>query len=455
MNIVILAAGMGKRMQSALPKVLHPLAGKPLLSHVIDTARTLAPAGMCIVYGHGGDAVPALLKDQGLTFARQELQLGTGHAVAQANASLQDAMPTMILYGDVPLTRGASLARLAAAAGTERLAILTVEMPDPTGYGRIVREDGRIVRIVEQKDASATELAITEVNTGIMVAPTAHLKRWLAALSNDNAQGEYYLTDIVAQAVADGVEVVSAQPDAIWETLGVNSKVQLAQLERIHQREQADRLLEQGVTLADPARIDIRGSLVCGRDVTIDVGCVFEGKVVLAEGVTVGANCVIRNARVSAGAAIKPFCHIEDAVIGAAAQIGPYARLRPGTELADEVHIGNFVEVKNSTIGVGSKANHLAYVGDTTMGARVNIGAGTITCNYDGANKFRTIIGDDVFIGSDSQLIAPVTVGAGATLAAGTTLTRDAPPGKLTVSRTRQVTIENWQRPVKQTPSKK
>ena len=455
MNIVILAAGMGKRMQSALPKVLHPLAGKPLLSHVIDTARTLEPAGICIVYGHGGDAVPALLKDAELSFARQEPQLGTGHAVAQANACLQDALPTLVLYGDVPLTRATSLQRLAAAAGSERLAILTVEMPDPTGYGRIVREAGRIVRIVEQKDASAAELAITEVNTGIMVAPTAHLKRWLAALSNDNAQGEYYLTDIVAQAVADGIDVVSSQPDAIWETLGVNSKVQLAQLERIYQREQADRLLEQGVTLADPARIDIRGSLTCGRDVSIDVGCVFEGDVVLADGVTVGANCVIRNARVAAGAAIKPFCHIEDAVIGAAAQIGPYARLRPGTELADDVHIGNFVEVKNSSIGVGSKANHLAYVGDTTMGARVNIGAGTITCNYDGANKFRTIIEDDVFIGSDSQLVAPVTVGAGATLAAGTTLTRNAPPGKLTVSRPRQVTIDGWQRPVKQTPSKK
>ena len=455
MNIVILAAGMGKRMQSALPKVLHPLAGKPLLSHVIDTARTLAPSGICIVYGHGGDAVPALLKDQKLAFARQEPQLGTGHAVAQAEASLQDALPTMILYGDVPLTRAASLARLAAAAGSNRLAILTVQMPDPTGYGRIVREAGRIVRIVEQKDASAAELAITEVNTGIMVAPTAHLKRWLAALSNDNAQGEYYLTDIVAQAVADDVEVVSAQPDAIWETLGVNSKVQLAQLERIFQREQAERLLEQGVTLADPARIDIRGNLSCGRDVAIDVGCVFEGEVMLADGVTVGAHCVIRDATVAAGAAIKPFCHIEDAVIGAAAQIGPYARLRPGTELADDVHIGNFVEVKNSSMGVGSKANHLAYVGDTTMGARVNIGAGTITCNYDGANKFRTIIEDDVFIGSDSQLVAPVTVGAGATLGAGTTLTRNAPAGKLTVSRARQVTIDSWQRPVKQTPSKK
>ena len=455
MNIVILAAGMGKRMQSALPKVLHPLAGKPLLSHVIDTARTLSPSSLCIVYGHGGDAVPRLLAADDLAFALQQPQLGTGHAVMQANAHLHDDTPTLVLYGDVPLTLGSSLEKLIASAGPDRLAILTVDMPDPTGYGRIVRQDGKIVRIVEQKDASAAERAITEVNTGIMVAPTARLKQWLSSLSNNNAQGEYYLTDIVARAVSDGVEVVSAQPDAVWETLGVNSKVQLAELERTYQRNLAHRLLEQGVTLADPARIDIRGTLTCGRDVSIDVGCVFEGAVTLADGVVIGANCVIRNARVGAGAAIKPFCHIEDAVIGAAAQIGPYARLRPGTELADNVHIGNFVEVKNSQIGLGSKANHLAYVGDSTVGARVNIGAGTITCNYDGVNKFRTVIEDDVFIGSDTQLVAPVTVGAGATLGAGTTLTRNAPAGKLTVSRARQVTIDGWQRPVKQPSSKK
>ena len=455
MNIVILAAGMGKRMQSALPKVLHPLAGKPLLSHVIDTARALAPSSLCVVYGHGGDAVPALLKSDDLAFARQEPQLGTGHAVMQAHAHLHDDTPTLVLYGDVPLTLGASLQRLVESAGRDKLAILTVTLSDPTGYGRIVREDGRIVRIVEQKDATPAELTIKEVNTGILVAPTAKLKHWLSTLSNDNAQGEYYLTDIVARAVADGVEVVATQPAAIWETLGVNSKVQLAELERIYQRNLAESLLEQGVTIADPARIDIRGSLVCGRDVSIDVGCVFEGAVTLADGVTIGANCVIRNARIAAGAAIKPFCHIEDATVGAAAQVGPYARLRPGTELADHVHIGNFVEVKNSIVGAGSKANHLAYVGDTTVGARVNIGAGTITCNYDGVNKFRTIIEDDVFIGSDTQLVAPVTVGAGATLGAGTTLTKDAPAGKLTVSRARQITIDGWQRPVKQTSPKK
>ena len=450
MNIVILAAGMGKRMQSALPKVLHPLAGKPLLSHVIDTARALSPTSICVIYGHGGDMVPQMLRSDNLGFARQEPQLGTGHAVMQALPQLSDDVPTLILYGDVPLTRVDSLQRLLDTADSDKLSILTVNMEDPTGYGRIVRENERIVRIVEQKDASAAERAITEVNTGIMVAPTARLRHWLATLSNDNAQGEYYLTDIVARAVADDVPVVSAQPDAVWETLGVNSKVQLAELERIHQRNLANQLLEQGVTLADPARIDIRGSLVCGRDVTIDVGCVFEGDVTLADGVTVGANCVLRNARVAAGAAIKPFCHIEDAVIGAKSMIGPYARLRPGTELAEDVHIGNFVEIKNSQIAAHSKANHLAYVGDTTVGTRVNIGAGTITCNYDGVNKFRTVIEDDVFIGSDTQLVAPVTVGRGATLGAGTTLTANAPAGKLTVSRTRQTTIDGWKRPTKQ-----
>lgn len=450
MNIVILAAGMGKRMQSALPKVLHPLAGKPLLSHVIDTARALSPTSICVIYGHGGDMVPQMLQAGNLAFARQEPQLGTGHAVMQALPQLRDEVPTLILYGDVPLTRVGSLQRLLDSAGADKLSILTVDMDDPTGYGRIVRDGDRIVRIVEQKDATPEERAITEVNTGIMVAPTARLRGWLSTLSNDNAQGEYYLTDIVARAVADDVAVVSAQPDALWETLGVNSKVQLAELERIHQRNLAYQLLEQGVTLADPARIDIRGSLVCGRDVTIDVGCVFEGDVTLADGVTIGANCVLRNARIADGAAIRPFCHIEDAVIGAKSMIGPYARLRPGTELAEDVHIGNFVEVKNSQIAAHSKANHLAYVGDSTVGARVNIGAGTITCNYDGVNKFRTVIEDDVFIGSDTQLVAPVTVGRGATLGAGTTLTANAPAGKLTVSRPRQTTIDGWKRPTKQ-----
>ncbi|WP_332875878.1 bifunctional UDP-N-acetylglucosamine diphosphorylase/glucosamine-1-phosphate N-acetyltransferase GlmU [Massilia sp. S19_KUP03_FR1] len=455
MNVVILAAGMGKRMQSALPKVLHPLAGKPLLQHVIDAARSLVPSKLCVIYGHGGAAVPAMvagLAAEGqapIATALQEPQLGTGHAVMQALPQLDDAQPTLILYGDVPLTTVASLRALVDAAGSDKLGILTVEQSNPFGLGRIVREGGKIVRIVEEKDASAAEKAIHEINSGILVVPTVHLKKWLASLSNNNAQGEYYLTDIVAKAVADGVQVVSAHPSAEWEVAGVNSKVQLAELERRHQLNIAQRLLEQGVTLMDPARIDVRGELICGRDVTIDVGCVFEGRVELADGVTLGPHSVLINARIGAGALIKPFCHIEDAVVGAASQIGPYARLRPGTTLAEDVHIGNFVEIKNSQVAAHSKANHLAYVGDATIGSRVNIGAGTITCNYDGANKFRTVIEDDAFIGSDSQLIAPVTVGKGATLGAGTTLSKDAPAGKLTISRAKQITIENWTRPVK------
>jgi bifunctional UDP-N-acetylglucosamine pyrophosphorylase/glucosamine-1-phosphate N-acetyltransferase len=455
MNVVILAAGMGKRMQSALPKVLHPLAGKPLLQHVIDTARSLAPSKLCVIYGHGGAAVPGAVQKWAeaagtqIDTALQEPQLGTGHAVMQAVPQLDEDAPTMVLYGDVPLTDSASLRKLVDAAGNDKLGIMTVEQANPFGLGRIIRENGAIRRIVEEKDATEAERAIREINSGIMVVPTRHLKKWLAALSNNNAQGEYYLTDIVAQAVADGVPVVSSQPSAEWEVAGVNSKVQLAELERRHQLNIANALLEKGVTLMDPARIDVRGELVCGRDVTIDVGCVFEGRVELADGVTVGAHSVLVNARVAAGAQIKPFCHIEDAVVGPKSQIGPYARLRPGTELGEDVHVGNFVEIKNSQVAAHSKANHLAYVGDATVGSRVNIGAGTITCNYDGANKFRTVIEDDAFIGSDSQLVAPVTVGAGATLGAGTTLTRDAPAGKLTISRPKQLTIEGWKRPVK------
>ena len=455
MNVVILAAGMGKRMQSALPKVLHPLAGKPLLRHVIDTARGLSPQKLCVIYGHGGAAVPEMVatvaESTGSTIdtALQEPQLGTGHAVMQALPQLDDDQPTIVLYGDVPLTTIDTLRRLVEAAGRDKLGILTVEQANPFGLGRIVREDGKIVRIVEEKDATEAERAIKEINSGIMAIPTRHLKKWLAALSNTNAQGEYYLTDIVAQAVADGVPVVSSQPSGEWEVAGVNSKVQLAELERRHQLNIAHALLERGVTLMDPARIDVRGELICGRDVTIDVGCVFEGRVELADGVRIGAHCVLVDATVGAGANIKPFSHIDDATIGAASQIGPYARLRPGTTLGEDVHIGNFVEVKNSTVAAHSKANHLAYVGDATIGSRVNIGAGVITCNYDGANKFRTVIEDDVFVGSDTQLIAPVTVGKGATLAAGTTLTKDAPAGKLTISRSKQVTIDNWKRPVK------
>jgi len=449
MNVVMLAAGQGKRMRSDLPKVLHPLAGKALLAHVIDTARELGAGRICVVYGHGGERVREALDAPGLAWARQEPQLGTGHAVLQALPHLDASTATLILYGDVPLIRAATLRRLLEAAGDRALGLLSAHLDDPHGYGRIVRAEGRVTRIVEEKDADDAERAIREINTGIVVAPTNALARWLPTLGNRNAQGEYYLTDIVALAVADGMPVVTAHPDAPWETEGINSKLQLAALERQHQRNLAAALMEAGVTLADPARIDIRGELACGRDVTIDVNCLFEGGVELGDGVSVGANCVLKNCRIGSGTRIAPFCHIEDAVVGTDGVIGPYARLRPGSELGRDVHIGNFVEVKNSSIADHSKANHLAYVGDATVGSRVNIGAGTITCNYDGANKHRTVIGDDVFIGSDTQLVAPVTVGRGATLGAGTTLTRDAPPDQLTVSRAKQTTVPGWKRPLK------
>ena len=449
MNIVILAAGMGKRMHSSLPKVLHRFAGKPMLEHVIETARTLAPEKLVIVYGHGGEQVLQQVTGPDLVFVKQEPQLGTGHAVMQALPELDESVTTLILYGDVPMIGTTSLERLVSIAGKEKLGILTVEMPDPTGYGRIIRVDGKIRRIVEQKDGNREELAVKEINTGIMAVPTVSLKKWLSSLTNNNAQGEYYLTDIVSKAVSENVDIVSSRPDNIWETMGVNSKKQLAVLERLYQQNVASRLLDEGVGLADPARIDVRGSLQCGRDVFIDVNCVFEGDVVLADHVMVGPNCVIRNCSVGENAEIRPFCHLDGAKIGAGSLIGPYARLRPGAELGEEVHIGNFVEVKNSHIASQSKANHLAYVGDSTVGSRVNIGAGAITCNYDGANKHRTVIGDDAFIGTNCELVAPVKVGSGATIGAGTTLTKDAPAGSLTVSRARQTTINDWKRPVK------
>ena len=436
LNVTILAAGQGKRMRSDLPKVLHPIAGKPMLGHVIDTARQLGMVKICVVYGHGGEQVREALSAADLSWAGQESQLGTGHAVLQALPELQKVgtgkTATLVLYGDVPLIRASTLQRLIDAAGDNKLALLTAYLDDPHGYGRIVRVDNKVIRIVEEKDADDAERAIQEINTGILVAPTDALARWLPQLGNRNAQGEYYLTDIVAIAVAEGMEVVAAHPDANWETDGVNSKAQLARLERIHQRNIAEALMEQGVMLADPARIDVRGELACGRDVFIDVNCVFEGRVELQDGVRINANCVI-----------------QDAVVGPKSIIGPFARLRPGTVLAEDVHIGNFVEVKNSSISAHSKANHLAYIGDATVGSRVNVGAGTITCNYDGANKYRTIIEDDVFIGSDTQLVAPVRVGRGATLGAGTTLTKDAPPDTLTLSRAKQVSLAGWKRPVK------
>lgn len=453
MNIVILAAGMGKRMNSDLPKVLHPLAGKSLLGHVVDTARTLDPQRLVVVYGHGGEQVQAAFAGQtDVQWALQSPQLGTGHAVAQAVPMLVDDVPTLILYGDVPLVKASTLQRLAEAAKRGKLALLSQHVADPTGYGRVVRDAaGNVSRIVEQKDADAETLKINEVNTGILVCPTGPLKRWLTALKNDNAQGEYYLTDVIAAAVADGTGVVTAHPDAEWETLGVNSKTQLAFLERRHQRNLADRLTDSGVMLADPDRIDIRGTLECGRDVSIDVGCVFEGTVRLGKGVKIGPNCVLKDCTLADGTQVQAMSVIDSAEVGAQGRIGPFARLRPGTKLGEDSHIGNFVELKNASTGTGSKINHLSYVGDAEIGSRVNIGAGTITCNYDGVNKHKTIIEDDVFVGSDSQLVAPVTVRRGATLAAGTTLTREAPADSLTLSRVQQTTRPDWKRPQRKT----
>ena len=450
MNIVVLAAGAGKRMRSALPKVLHPLAGRPLLSHVIETARMLSPTRIVVVVGHGGEAVQQAVAAPDIKFAVQHEQLGTGHAVQQALPLLDPAQPTLVLYGDVPLTKASTLKRLVDAAVDGRYGLLTVTLDDPHGYGRIVRDPaGYVVRIVEQKDATLEELRIAEINTGIVVTPTAQLAMWLGALKNDNAQGEFYLTDVVERAIEAGFDVVTTQPDEEWETLGVNSKAQLAELERIHQGNVADALLQAGVTLADPARLDVRGALSCGRDVSIDVNCVFEGEVTLGDDVSVGAHCVLRNATIGAGTRIEPFTHIDGAAVGERTVLGPYARLRPGTALADEVHIGNFVEVKNAALGRGSKANHLTYIGDADVGARVNVGAGTITCNYDGANKHRTVIEDDVFVGSDTQLVAPVRVGRGVTIAAGTTVWKDVPEDTLVLNEKTQRTRTGYVRPVK------
>ena len=450
LQVVILAAGQGKRMHSDLPKVAHPLAGRALLAHVIASAQQLDPQRLCIVVGHGADAVRDRVSAPAAAWALQEKQLGTGHAVMQAMPSLSSGGTVLVLYGDVPLIAPATLRALVEASEGGRLAILTQEVDNPKGYGRIVRDGaGRVARIVEEKDANERERAIREVNTGIVAAPREKLEKWLAGLSNNNAQGEYYLTDIVAAAVADGVPIEVRQPAAAHECLGVNSKTDLAALERRFQMNKAATLLESGVTLADPARIDVRGELTCGRDVVIDVNCIFEGKVSLGDRVRIGANCILRDVTVGADTEVKPFSLLEEASIGRDARIGPYARIRPGTELADEVHIGNFVEVKASRIAARSKANHLAYVGDSTVGSDVNIGAGTITCNYDGANKHRTVIEDNVHIGSDVQLVAPVTIGKGATIGAGATITKDVPPGGLTLTEKKQVSKPGWQRPVK------
>lgn len=450
MNIVILAAGPGKRMHSNTPKVLHRLAGRALLSHVFDTAKQLSPKVICVVYGHGGESVRQAVAEDGAIWVMQEPQLGTGHAVMQAVPHLDERWPTLILYGDVPLIRPTTLERLVEAAGAG-LGLLTATLDNPAGYGRVLRKGKKVVGIVEDKDASARQRALREINTGIIVAPTKKLKSWLAKLQNNNAQKEYYLTDIVGFATKERVPVAAIQAETISETLGANSRAQLAVLERIYQHKLASALMDQGVALADPSRCDVRGTLACGGDVSIDVNCVFEGEVKLGDRTSVGANCVLRNVTVGPGTRVEPFCHLEDADIGADCNIGPYARIRPGTRtrLAAKVHIGNFVEVKASSIGEGSKANHLTYIGDSEVGRNVNVGAGTIVCNYDGASKHRTIIEDDVFIGSDTQLVAPVRVGRGATLGAGTTLTKDAPPGELTLSRAKQVSVPGWKRPSK------
>ncbi len=450
LNIAILAAGEGKRMRSGLPKVLHPLGGRPLLAHVLETARKLAADRICVVYGHGGEMVRQRFPEPDLTWALQDPPQGTGHALAQALPQLLDDGVTLVLFGADPLARASTLEAVVHHARQGALSLLTIELDDPTGYGRIVRDaSGAVTAIVEHKDATNEERTIREINTGVMAAPTACFTRWLKAIDKRNASGEYYLTDAIALAVQEGVRVATTFAANVIETLGVNTMRELAQLERLYQRAQADALSDAGVTLADPDRIDIRGTLTCGADVVIDVGCVFEGTVRLADGVAIGAHCVLKDVSIESGAQVLPFSHLDGATIGANARVGPYARLRPGAALAAEVHVGNFVEVKASTIGQGSKANHLAYIGDTTMGAGVNFGAGSITANYDGANKHRTVIEDGASIGSNCVLVAPVEIGHGATIGGGSTIAGAAPADTLTVARARQVSVPRWKRPVK------
>ena len=449
LSIVILAAGQGTRMRSNLPKVLQPLAGRPMLGHVLDCARSLQADEVIVVYGHGGEAVPRAFDDEGLNWTLQAEQLGTGHAVDQALPGVPDDNRVLVLFGDVPLLRAGTLKRLLEATGEAEVSVLTVELDDPTGYGRIVRDGDNVTGIVEEKDANAAEKAITEINTGVMALPARALKRWLECIDNDNAQGEYYLTDVIGLAVADGVTVRGIRADSAEEVMGINDRKQLAEAERALQARRVEALMAEGVSFADPARVDIRGTLTCGTDVFIDVNAIFEGDVTLGDGVTIESNNVIRDSRVGPGTVVHPNCHIEGSSTGENCEIGPFARLRPGAELANRVKIGNFVEVKKSTIADGSKVNHLTYIGDTEIGTGVNVGAGTITCNYDGANKYRTTIGDGAFIGSGVNLVAPVEVGAGATIGAGSTITKRAPDNQLTVARTRQVTIENWKKPVK------
>jgi bifunctional UDP-N-acetylglucosamine pyrophosphorylase/glucosamine-1-phosphate N-acetyltransferase len=445
LEVIVLAAGLGKRMHSDLPKVLQPLAGRPLLAHVLDTARALSPRKILVVHGHGADRVRAAFGEaKGIEWVLQAEQLGTGHAVQQAASRLGADADVLILYGDVPLVRADTLKQLLDSAKSG-VAVLTVELADPTGYGRVVRDaSGGVQKIVEHKDASREQQALREVNAGFYALSARRLAAWLPKLRNDNAQKEYYLTDIVKLAVGEGVPVAAVKAADQWEAAGVNSKKELAALERVAQAREADCLLEAGVTLSDPARIDVRGALDCGRDVSIDVNCVFEGTVRLGDRVRIGPNCILRNVTLAAGTEVRAFSQLEDAEVGANCRIGPYARLRPGTQLAEDVHIGNFVEVKASRIGAGSKANHLAYVGDSEVGSRVNIGAGTITCNYDGVGKNRTVIEDDCFIGSDATLVAPVRIARGSYIGAGSTISKDTPAGQLTVARAKQVSIPSW-----------
>lgn len=449
-DVVVLAAGQGSRMKSSLPKVLHPIGGKPMVQHVLDRARQLGDINTHVVIGHGAQQLQEALAGQPITFALQAEQLGTGHAVAQAMPGIVGSGVVLVLYGDVPLTAPATLKALVDIAATGKLGLLTVELCDPTGYGRIVRNDaGQVVAIVEQKDASLEQLTISETNTGIMAVPCEFLSKWLPQLSSENAQGEYYLTDIIAMAAQDSVEVTSIQPESEEEVQGVNNRMQQAQLERWYQRQQAEALMMAGVTLADPARFDARGSISHGQDVMIDVNVVLEGEVTLGNQVTIEANCIIRDSVIESGAHIKANSHIEQAHVSTGCHVGPFARLRPGTELAAEAKIGNFVETKKSQIGAGAKVSHLSYIGDAQVGAGANIGAGTITCNYDGVNKFRTDIGTGAFIGSNTSLVAPVTIGKGATVAAGSTVTKAVAEGELAVARGKQRNISGWSKPEK------
>jgi bifunctional UDP-N-acetylglucosamine pyrophosphorylase/glucosamine-1-phosphate N-acetyltransferase len=450
LHVVILAAGQGSRMKSSLPKVLHRIAGKPMLHHVMDTARQLGAERIHGVIGHGADQVKALTQADDVQWAMQEQQLGTGHAVAQALPNLPDGAHVLILYGDVPLTQPETLAELVSRVSEHAIGLLTVRLDNPDGYGRILRDkQGKVTAIVEQKDATQEQKTINEVNTGILAVSASHLKAWLPQLSNANAQGEYYLTDLIAMASEAGVSIEVAQPDTEFEVQGVNNRIQLADLERWYQKQQADQLMTEGASLADPARIDVRGQLTVGQDVLIDINAIFEGNVTLERGVSIGPNCLLRNCYIGAHSQIEGYSVIDGAQVGQYAQVGPFARLRPGTELADHTKVGNFVETKKAVVGEGSKINHLSYVGDATLGSNVNVGAGTITCNYDGVNKHQTEIGDDVFVGSNTSLVAPVSLANNATIGAGSTITRDVAAGELSIARGKQRNVANWQRPTR------